>query len=84
MVGQGALDQLARGESLYRVVRLDAVTVGASGLQLQLLEEGKVLVDRFSTFPSGWESLLLGKQELPLVLVDRLASLLGGGLQGCE
>ena len=84
MVRQGALDQLARGESLYRVVRLDAVTIRASGLQLQLLEEGKVLVDRLSTFPSGWESLLLGKQELALVLIDRLASLLGGGLQGCE
>ena len=76
LVREGAFNQPARGESLHCVVRLDAVAVRASRLQLQLLEERQVLVDWLSRFPSGGKVVVLGKQQLALVLVDRLSNLL--------
>ena len=76
LVREGAFNQPARGESLHCVVRLDAVAVRASRLQLQLLEERQVLVDWLSRFSSGGKVVVLGKQQLALVLVDRLSNLL--------
>ena len=76
LVRKGAFNQPARGESLHCVVRLDAVAVRASRLQLQLLEERQVLVDWLSRFSSGGKVVVLGKQQLALVLVDRLSNLL--------
>ena len=76
LVRKGAFNQPARGESLHCVVRLDAVAVRASRLQLQLLEQRQVLVDWLSRFSSGGKVVVLGKQQLALVLVDRLSNLL--------
>ena len=76
LVRKGAFNQPARGESLHCVVRLDAVAVRASRLQLQLLKERQVLVDWLSRFSSGGKVVVLGKQQLALVLVDRLSNLL--------
>ena len=81
LVWQGAFDQPARGgESLYGVVGLDAVAVRASGLQLQLLEERQVLVDGLARLSSGGKVLVVGEQQLTLVLVDRLSYLLSSTL----
>ena len=81
LVWQGAFDQPARGgESLYSVVGLDAVAVRASGLQLQLLEERQVLVDGLARLSSGGKVLVVGEQQLTLVLVDRLSYLLSSTL----
>jgi len=81
LVWQGAFDQPARGgESLYGVVGLDAVAVRASGLQLQLLEERQVLVDGLARLSGGGKVLVVGEQQLTLVLVDRLSYLLSSTL----
>jgi hypothetical protein len=81
LVRQGAFDQPARGgESLYGVVGLDAVAVRASGLQLQLLEERQVLVDGLARLSGGGKVLVVGEQQLALVLVDRLSYLLSSTL----
>ena len=81
LVWQGTFDQPARGgESLYSVVGLDAVAVRASGLQLQLLEERQVLVDGLARLSGGGKVLVVGEQQLTLVLVDRLSYLLSSTL----